>query len=74
MSGDDFDDYTLADVLALMIACAITAPICWNIETIALPVAVCSGARLTVAEENNVGIARQAPAPTVSQQGKNAST
>src|SRR5882724_8838654 len=25
----------------------ITAPICWNIETIALPVAVCSGAWLT---------------------------
>jgi hypothetical protein len=38
----------------------ITAPICWNIETIALPVAVCSGARLTVADENNAG-ARPSP-------------
>src|SRR4029077_2971716 len=52
----------------------ITAPVCWNIETTALPVAVCSGARLTVAEENNVGIASPAPARTVSQQGKNAPT
>jgi len=33
----------------------ITAPICWNIETIALPVAVCSGARLTVADAIKVG-------------------
>jgi len=38
----------------------ITAPICWNIETIALPVAVCSGARLTVADRDQ-GWERQSP-------------